>query len=371
MLLLIKGLRLSNNDGKRMDWWDKFSDRATIDDIDRYRKRSIFYLISFLGSAVILYFAAKSYQSYDVTLSVILLFGAVLITLNAALAIMWKKDEIHYYVAVLCVLIMLLGVVYTGGYQNTALYWLYPMPLIFFVLLGVKLGGGINLLFFIALLFLLHPSTSIPASYTPAETSRFFASFALMNFISFIADYFRHQSHSKLTKISHTKLRQAYTDSLTKLPNRRFLSSVLTDRFMHNNEYFPLSLVNIDIDHFKNINDSYGHQIGDEVLKSFATLCTENIRKGDVIVRTGGEEFLLFFVNTTKDQGALLAEKLRELIAENSVDVDGQAFKVTASFGVAECHRFEALDHALKIADKRMYLAKQWGRNQVVSDEPQ
>ncbi|WP_083602017.1 GGDEF domain-containing protein [Thalassotalea sp. PP2-459] len=362
---------LNNSDGDRMDWWEKFSERATIDDIDRYRKKSIFYFISFFGAAVILYFSAKSYQSYDVTLSVILLFGAVLISVNAVLAILLKKDDIHYYLAVACVLIMLLGVVYTGGYKNTALYWLYPMPLIFFVLLGVKIGGVINFLFYIALLILLHPSVSIPASYEPAETSRFFTSFALMNFISFIADYFRHQSHSKLAKISHAKLRQAYTDSLTKLPNRRFLSSVLTDRFMKNSEYFPLSLVNIDIDHFKAINDTYGHQVGDDVLKSFAALCTENIRKDDVIVRTGGEEFLLFFVNTTKDQGATLAEKLRELIAGNSIHMGGQEFTVTASFGVAECHRFEALDHALKIADKRMYLAKQWGRNQVVSQEPE
>ncbi|WP_286234810.1 GGDEF domain-containing protein [Thalassotalea sediminis] len=353
----------------RMDWWDKFSEKATIDEIDRYRKKSIFYFVSFCGSAVILYFSAKSYQAYDVNLSLILLAGAVLITMNAVLAILFKKDKIHYVLSACFVFVMLLCVVYTGGYQNTALYWLYPMPLIYFVLLGVKVGGVVNVLFFISLVLLLNGTITITADYPAAEVSRFLTSFAVMCFVSFIADYFRHVSHRRLTKLSHIKLKQAYTDSLTKLPNRRFLSTVLIERLMASDEYFPLTLVNIDIDHFKEINDTFGHETGDEILKRFAALCTDNIRRQDVLVRTGGEEFLLFFMNTTKEQGVALAEKLRELIEKSYVNVDGEKVNGTASFGVAECLKYQALDQAMKIADKRMYMAKQQGRNRVIFQE--
>ena len=85
----------------------------------------------------------------------------------------------------------------------------------------------------------------------------------------------------ELALLSNKKQRQANTDSLTKLPNRRFLSSVLFERFAENERYFPLTIVNIDLDHFKAVNDTYGHDCGDEVLIAFSRLCSRHIRKAD------------------------------------------------------------------------------------------
>lgn len=160
--------------------------------------------------------------------------------------------------------------------------------------------------------------------------------------------------------------RRSITDSLTKVYNRRHLDQVLHEehsRFLrYDNAY---SVVLLDLDHFKSINDSHGHQAGDETLITVATWIENNIREVDVIGRWGGEEFLVICPNTERCQALLLAEKLRAGIANLTID---HHFQVTTSIGVAMARPDSQVSDVLRLADKALYLAKANGRNRVESE---
>lgn len=147
------------------------------------------------------------------------------------------------------------------------------------------------------------------------------------------------------------------TDSLTRLYNRRKIDEILNE--LKNKKY---SLILLDIDHFKDINDTYGHLEGDKVLIHVAQLLKLNINANDILGRWGGEEFLIICKNTTEIQASKLAQRLREIL-ENE---DFKIRKVTASFGVSEATTDTTIKDVLANADKAMYNAKQNGRNQVI-----
>jgi diguanylate cyclase (GGDEF)-like protein len=168
------------------------------------------------------------------------------------------------------------------------------------------------------------------------------------------------------TKIYSRTLREAIQDDLTGLPNRRYFNERLleeVDRARRYNSSF--SLVFCDIDHFKQVNDTFGHPVGDRVLAQVATILRENLRSSDSVARYGGEEFALLLFNTKKEQALHLAEVLRQKIAEPLIpDLHGR--RVQASFGLAvfgdDSSSFEGL---IAKADQALYQAKALGRNRV------
>jgi len=158
----------------------------------------------------------------------------------------------------------------------------------------------------------------------------------------------------------------ACLDPLTGILNRNGLAEELVR--LANDEsdpLFPLSLVFLDIDHFKRINDRYGHNAGDEVIKNVVNIVKDNIQKRDLFARWGGEEFLLVFPGTQASEARLIAERLRELIAE---DEPASGLRVTSSFGVAEWLPGEELTQSIARADSAMYRAKELGRNRVETE---
>lgn len=153
------------------------------------------------------------------------------------------------------------------------------------------------------------------------------------------------------------------TDPLTLLYNRRGLNDILKKQYEVFQRYNNISsYIMLDIDLFKNINDAFGHQTGDEVLCTIASFIKQNIRSVDCAGRWGGEEFLIICPNTSQENATLLAEKLRRGFVglENSAN-----HVVTASFGVAEIAPDESTDALLKRVDDALYKAKENGRNQV------
>lgn len=158
------------------------------------------------------------------------------------------------------------------------------------------------------------------------------------------------------------------TDYLTKLFNRGNMFERLAaeqSRAMRYQKTF--SLVMIDLDHFKRINDTYGHVAGDRFLVAVADLMRSNLRREDSCARWGGEEFLILLPETELASGVLAAEKLRGLILTISIPVKGEAVRLTASLGVASYRSGEAIDDCIKRADDALYLAKNNGRNRVVA----
>ncbi len=156
-------------------------------------------------------------------------------------------------------------------------------------------------------------------------------------------------------------------DPLTRALNRRFLSSILSREIgFANANHTPLSVLLLDVDHFKRINDTHGHPIGDEVLRQVAEAVTENVRPSDFVFRYGGEEFLIVLVETSLRQAATIAERMRQALATKAITASGlEPFHVTVSIGAAEHGGHPDENYLVKEADNALYRAKQNGRNRV------
>ncbi|MDT8281264.1 MAG: GGDEF domain-containing protein [Gammaproteobacteria bacterium] len=162
--------------------------------------------------------------------------------------------------------------------------------------------------------------------------------------------------------------RLARVDELTGLYNRRAFyeyGKVLANNSQRTKD--ELAMVLMDIDHFKTINDSYGHAAGDSTLKQIGHILLQRLRKSDVFARIGGEEFGMLLPATSLEKAAQLAEELRRVIEKCTVFYGDQEFHVTASFGV--CSGVSDIDRLVRQADIAMYRSKQSGRNTVVCDE--
>ncbi|MGJ0364127.1 diguanylate cyclase [Aliarcobacter cryaerophilus] len=173
--------------------------------------------------------------------------------------------------------------------------------------------------------------------------------------------------YQRKLKILNKKLKKLYlTDKLTGLYNRFKIDKELSlqkEKIDRNNSY-SCSLMLIDIDHFKSINDTLGHLVGDCILKEVSSLLKNNLRKVDIIGRWGGEEFLIILPFTSKDIAKKVAENLRVLIEENNFSHKMNR-KITISIGVAEFSDSKSIEDILMIADKLLYKAKENGRNRV------
>lgn len=160
----------------------------------------------------------------------------------------------------------------------------------------------------------------------------------------------------------------AHTDAMTKIYNKGFLLEALEAEFKRAKAlHTPFSILFFDLDHFKKINDSFGHDAGDYVLKEFTQLVKSgHLRPKDVFARYGGEEFVVLMGNTPATQAAEIAEKIRISIETNAFIYEGKRLPVTTSLGVAELtSTTESSAGLLKKADQALYTSKQTGRNKV------
>jgi len=171
------------------------------------------------------------------------------------------------------------------------------------------------------------------------------------------------QTNQRLQQMVERLELLAGTDKLTGAWSRRRLEecvSIEIDRLQRYGQ--PLSAMIVDVDFFKQINDRYGHGVGDQVLRRLASLLLTKLRKADSLTRWGGEEFVVLCPNTSRASAALLAERLRKHVATTAFETTGP---VTISIGVAECQAGESWAHWFQRADEALYRAKQGGRNQV------
>jgi diguanylate cyclase (GGDEF)-like protein len=171
----------------------------------------------------------------------------------------------------------------------------------------------------------------------------------------------------ELARLSNQWARQAAQDPLTGLANRRALERWLAEHWPGVELGQPLALVLLDLDHFKKVNDRFGHDTGDRVLQIVGELLRAQCRDTDLAVRYGGEEFLLAFAGTDTASALPLAERIRLLIAGQEWSRLAPELDVTSSIGLADAS--EALDAPalLTLADRRLYAAKSGGRNRVVA----
>lgn len=173
----------------------------------------------------------------------------------------------------------------------------------------------------------------------------------------------KHALTGALAQIGHL----ATHDELTGLVNRRRMVELMAvERLRCTRNARPLILALLDLDHFKHINDSHGHAVGDQVLRGFAATVQATLRSTDVLARWGGEEFVLMLYDTDADSAAPLLERVRQAVHALDTQSAGRSLHVTVSIGLAIGEPGESVEHILERADEALYLAKAQGRNRVV-----
>lgn len=172
------------------------------------------------------------------------------------------------------------------------------------------------------------------------------------------SSHLKEQSEHYKTLSSH--------DPLSGALNRSGFAQELRHLFPDSRLKMNTALIAIDLDHFKHVNDTYGHDVGDKALQSCAETMFKNVRLNDRLVRWGGEVFILLCVDTSLQQAQLIAEKIRAMIEETNIDTEHHSLSVTVSLGVAVSQHLEDFDGLFQRADKALYSAKDLGRNCVV-----
>ena len=179
-------------------------------------------------------------------------------------------------------------------------------------------------------------------------------------------------SHANITERKLLELelvRLAETDALTGLPNRRYFLETANLEVERVRRFGTVaSLIMIDLDLFKAVNDTYGHAAGDEALRCLASIGRRSLRQIDMVARLGGEEFVVILPGTSEVGAVAAAEKLRRAISKTSVSAGARQFNISASFGVAQVRADDRdVEACLARADTALYAAKQTGRNCVMS----
>ena len=199
------------------------------------------------------------------------------------------------------------------------------------------------------------------------EFMNMLATFSSIALITTIFSHGQLESERKLINYNKEMTHQAETDALTGLMNRRAGEKYFAQiRKRAIREGFFVNVVMGDIDFFKKVNDTYGHDAGDEVLKALSVIFREFMNEKGEVARWGGEEFLFVMVGMNGDDAYFMLEKLCEKIENHPIQAGDQELHVTMTFGIEECGSDQSMEEALEAADRKLYMGKARGRNQVV-----
>lgn len=336
--------------------------------VERIRKQYLLLFISYLSMSFMLVMGIH-HVGGNASLQG-LLFGGVALSAVSMLVYHLKKDlDRALYRQGVLFAVFLLALVYHGGYQQTALFWVFPAPPILYGLLASRLGSMLNVLLWLCCALLLFGPDIGQTHYGAAESGRFLAALFGLILACGIKEHFRALSHQSMDLLQRSKELLANTDALTGLANRRFYQDVLPLHLEQQPErFFPLCVIALDIDHFKHINDSFGHGSGDAVLQQIAQVLRYKLRQQDIAVRYGGEEFLLLLPRTRLEDASLVANKLRQIIAQQRLLPNQPELVITSSFGVTQVSDLATLEQGVQRADTLLYQAKAKGRNQVCTE---
>src|SRR6266849_8517289 len=318
------------------------------DPLALYRER-IMYATATAAAVFLLPFSVNAFVQGNPALGVGIFCAVFLLGIDA-LAIYLKKSPPIPLILLLVPAIPGIGLsLKVQGFFGAL--WCYPMVLLFTFALSRRMANAGNILLLLTVTALVYHYIGL------AYTIRFFVTLTLTIILANIV-------LSIIVDLHRTLLDQAIVDPLTGIFNRRHMERCLSDaieRLRRNSA--PTSLLLIDVDRFKSINDQFGHAKGDSVLKGIVSLIEKRSRKLDLLFRIGGEEFMLLLPDTQEAAAAVVAEELRASTAESRLLEDSQ---VTLSVGVAELRPGESPDSWMKHADDALYAAKKAGRNRVV-----
>lgn len=323
------------------------------DSLAPYRER-IMYPMSVAGVVFLTPFSINDFVQGRHLLGLATVAIIAMMAINAVALHFKKKPPIAFALMAIptafAIALSLRGLGFYGA------LWTYPAVLFCYFLLARRTAN------IAALSLSALAAVMIYVYVDPFLTVRFVVSMALTVVIINIILNIVGQLQSEL-------MGQAVTDPLTGAFNRRQMDISLAEAAeRHRRTGAPASILAIDIDHFKKVNDDFGHAAGDAVLKGLVTLIRNRTRRLDRLFRMGGEEFLLLLPDTRAGAAMKQADALRQLVADSKL-LDAR--QVTVSIGVAEYQPEQKQDHWLKMADQALYDAKTGGRNRVVCGSPE
>jgi len=327
-------------------------------------------LVLFFAVIILPIMAFAAWSSGNIERCIILL--AVLVVCSIVLIFEQQNKQILYVkeILVLTIFFLSLYLVISGGLENTGALWCYPLSIILFMFYGAKSGLGLNLLIIISatIVFILNPFEILTATYSYIEKTRFLFTFFLLNLFTFIITHAEELLVKSLNKTRKALQKANITDELTGLGNRRFIKEALQsiDRRYDSSNHLVVVMM-IDIDKFKEVNDSYGHHVGDLSLVHIGQNIKNKIRKTDLIARWGGEEFLVVLTNTERQKAIEIARNVCKHIEKTPCYYNDIKIETTISIGLAN---FEGenkdIEQVIQHADANLYKAKETGRNKVV-----
>lgn len=259
----------------------------------------------------------------------------------------------------------------TGGTTNSGIIWAPAFPVLMFSTQRTKtatIAVFTVLLMIIAIIY----TPNFPyyqASYNPFTKIASIGCYLLVAGFTLFQERAREVSAYSVSELTKRLCHIASTDELTSLPNRRDMVSRLDfecRRSRRTDQEF--SVILCDIDHFKKINDSFGHSVGDQALQAFSNILTERFRDTDKVGRWGGEEFLIILPHTALNEAIDLATKVRKNVCQTSLLANMPNRLVTMSAGVASSKQSNDAGELVRLADKNLYNAKNSGRNRVKPD---
>lgn len=332
---------------------------------------SLFSLTSFV---LLIGYGIESITSNEMQLATVVLSAAIVSGGNYLFLCKTGNYNVSSLIILLLMTLLCLYLLCSGGSKNTGPLWLFVLPFLVFYILGLFRGFLFNSVLFVLVFYIfLYPNNSLLfTEYSVVFIQRFLGAFFSVFVLSIIYEYSREDGRRELLNLSRRLDYLSRKDELTGLSNRRDMFENLRNelgRLERSGKNFSVLIA--DIDNFKLINDTYGHECGDYCLKEIARVLSENTQKRDSVARWGGEEFLVFLPETSGTQAKITAERLRTAIENLTVNYKDSTVSTTASIGVAEYQPGQTLNALINLADKQLYLAKNKGRNRVEIAVPQ
>ena len=332
-----------------------------------------FTLFGLVGSIFLYAFSLYSWFNQRPDIALALFIFGIASTVITIYVNRTRQFALSVWAGTVVIFLLSLYLVATGGVNQTGPLWVYPLFILTLYIQGHRNGLIIGLALLAVLTILLYvPLEAVQvADYESSFKGRFLTSSLAILLMSWILELSRSRAFMALTQYHRELEEVSRTDYLTGALNRRAMMERLNEevsRYNRNGDVFSVLL--IDIDNFKQVNDEYGHTIGDCVLKKLSAIMKEQLREHDSVSRWGGEEFLVLLPSTVLEQGHYVAEMLRQHVKEYRFDcANGSDLQITLSIGVSSSeYTSDALDYVDQ-ADARLYQAKRTGRNRVISKD--
>lgn len=327
-------------------------------------------ILSILATVLLLYFGIRSLFNEHYLYGIVLLVYVVLTVASYYLLAKGRHPGIHTQLIVFMMGTLLLFLLYTGGENGSGPLWFYVFPLLALFILGFKKGViAVTLLALASGLVILVFGTGFDTGiYTGEMPERFIAVFIAVTAMAMFYEYSRQKYSNRLQDMCRDMMLVARSDYLTGLPNRRYVHETITyETYRAGRMKKTFSVILCDLDHFKEVNDKYGHSCGDYVLKQISQFIRNKLRHQDTVARWGGEEFLILLPETPLVGALTIGEQLRHKIESLQLEHAGNKFSITISMGAIEAKPPYDIEEILNKADENLYAAKQQGRNRIVA----